>query len=329
MFGYHQDRCKRLLRGPGNTDGMIIDLQTRIWTSPAQLGKGRPSGRSKPLASIEADLNAHEQAMACVDIVAVHGFRADRLEASIPNEYIAELTRSNPARLFGIGGIDPTGPDPLGQVEQVLDLGLHGVTLSPMEAGFHPSNSVAMRVYDRCASKKLPVFINHIHPLTPRCDMTYGHPAGWDDVAQEYPTLPIVLGGIGYPWINEALLLMSKHDHVHATVDGMSGRPWLLYNTLLDATGMDVMHKLLFASGFPFDQPQDLIEMIYSINGIAHGTRLPTINRETIRGIVESDSISMLGLELDPRAAIPPAEQIGDAQDDRVAMDTISGEDTA
>jgi hypothetical protein len=46
------------------------------------------------------------------------------------------------------------------------------------------------------------------------------------------------------------------------------------------------------------------IEALYSINHPCHGTNLPTIPRECLRGIVERDSLALLGIAA-PRPATP------------------------
>jgi predicted TIM-barrel fold metal-dependent hydrolase len=57
-----------------------------------------------------------------------------------------------------------------------------------------------------------------------------------------------------------------------------------------------VIDKLLFGSDFPYTDAADCIEALYSINQIAQGTNLPLIPREALRGIVERDTLALLGL---------------------------------
>lgn len=65
------------------------------------------------------------------------------------------------------------------------------------------------------------------------------------------------------------------------------------------------MDRLLFASDFPFTTPAASIETLYSLNQIVQGTNLPTIPRELVRGIIECDALSLLGLA--PREAAAAA----------------------
>lgn len=292
---------------------MIIDLHTHIWTSADQLGRevadlmrGRHGRR---LGRIQAGPAQHEAAMTCVDAAVVMGFRSDRLKACVPNELIADFVRRDPRRRIGVCGIDPMSADALDQIENGVNLGLMGVAVSPACQGFHPAHSSAMRVYERCTEKSLPLFVTNLDPLTPNAVLEFARPALWDEVAVAFPNLPIVLGQLGHPWVEEALVMVGKHSHVFADISGIVSRPWQLYTALLSATSLGVMDKLLFGSGFPFESPAGAIEAIYSVNAFSHGTSMPSIPRAMLRQIVERDSLSCLGIEAEIAQRTVPANE--------------------
>jgi hypothetical protein len=288
---------------------MIIDLHTHVWSSADQLGPemaGRLRARqTERWATYDASPAAHEQAMTCVTGSLVMGFRADRLGARIPNEYIAEFVGRNPRRRIGVAGIDPMAEDALDQVDAAVGLGLLGVTVSPACQGFHPAHSDAMRVYERCHELGLPLFVSAEEPLTSAAVLEFARPAHWDEVARAFPALPVVIARIGHPWIDETLILLEKHNNVYADVSGVASRPWQLFNALLNAASFGVMHKLMFGSGFPHDSPARTIESLYTINAHSHATQLPSIPRSQIRSIVERDSLQCLGIESEMTAEAP------------------------
>ena len=279
---------------------MIIDLHTHVWANLDQLGPEVAARRRSRAAGngtqLDASPTAHERTMGCVDGAVVLGFRADRLGARIPNEFIAEFAAKDPSRRVGVAGIDPMSDDVADELEAAISLGLVGVTVSPACQGFHPAHSDAMRVYERCAELALPVFVTVEEPLTAAAVLEFARPGTWDEVARSFPTLPLVIGQIGHPWIDEALVLVGKHEHVYADISGVATRPWQLYNALLNATSMGVMDKLLFGSGFPNDTPARAIESVYTVNAYSHGTQLPSIARPSLRAIVEKDSLACLGI---------------------------------
>jgi hypothetical protein len=117
-----------------------------------------------------------------------------------------------------------------------------------------------------------------------------------DEVARTFPRLRIVIAQLGQPWIDETIVLLGKHANVFADVSGLLGRPWQAYNALVTAHQYGVMEKLLFGSDFPFTSAIECIEALYSLNQMAQGTQLPVVPREALRGIVERDTLTLLGL---------------------------------
>lgn len=287
---------------------MIVDLQSRSWNSAEQLGpalaerlRRLDAGRSVP---VDASPSRLASEMDCVSATCVLGFRSDRIAAAIPAEFIAELMRRHPGRIVGVAGIDPLAEDPEEQVLRARELGMSGLTVSPSAQGFHPSHSAAMRVFELAERLSMPVWASRPGPISAECRLEFDRPLAWDEVARTFPRLPIVLGGLGEPWVPEAVLLLAKHDRVFADLAGLVGRPWQLFEALHAASSHGVLDRLLFASGFPNLTAAKAIEAIYSVNAFAHGTPLPTIPRAALRSIVERDSLASLGLEFE---VLPPA----------------------
>jgi hypothetical protein len=109
--------------------------------------------------------------------------------------------------------------------------------------------------------------------------------------------LRLVLAQLGHPFLDETLCLLAKHPHVFADVSGLLARPWQAYQALVSTYQNSVIDKLLFGSDFPYTVATKCIEQLYQINGFAQGTNLPVIPRESLRGIVERDALTLLGIE--------------------------------
>jgi len=294
---------------------MTIDLHARVWSSPDQFGpelsrllRLRQADR---WVRLDASSAALERASACVDVTLVHGFRSQHLGARIPNELIAEVVAQSPSHRLGVAGVDPlaSGPasDPERQVTDAVDLGMVGVSISPMGQGFHPSHSQAMRLYACCEAQRLPLFVMRGAPLSASAILEFGRPSAWDEIARAHPELRIVLGELGYPWIDEAFALAGKHEHVWIELSGIASRPWQLYNALQTALGLGLMDKILFGSGFPYETPARAIENIYSLNALAHGTQIPSIPRALLQAVVERDALHCLGLDAEVARRTPGA----------------------
>jgi len=280
---------------------MIIDCHTRLWSDTRQLGSETASmlagGAPKSWTEECGDGAAHGRAMSCVDASLVIGHRAELVGAHVPNELIADFVSRDPQRRFGIAGIDPLAESVDQDLTIAMELGLVGIAVTPSLAGFHPTHSSAMRIYERCCENNLPVVITMPQPIPASAILEFARPIHWDEVARTYPELRILFTQMGYPWIDELLVLVGKHKNVFAEVSGVATRPWQVYNALSTAWSLDVIDRLLFGSGFPMSTPLQAIESLYSVNVSIKGTPLPPIPRARVKEIVERDALSCLGIE--------------------------------
>lgn len=291
---------------------MIVDCHTHVWQSPAQLGSldlgemPRPVRSRTPRVSPNrtvwravpaADPDHHWAESASVDRSIVLGFKSRYLHAEIPNQYVADYVNRFPQKLIGFAGIDPTE---LGAVEELRvvrhDLHLRGITVSPANQDFHPSDSRAMRVYAEAEKLGMPVLVHPGGQFTEQSKLEFSRPYLLDEIGRTFPNLRLVVAQLGQPWIEETICMLAKHQNFFADVSGLLRRPWQAYNALVMAHQYGVIDKLLFGSDFPYTSVNACIESLYSINQFAQGTNLPVVPREALRGIVERDALGLLGL---------------------------------
>jgi hypothetical protein len=291
---------------------MIVDCHTHVWQSPGQLGQmvlgdytppsrlrslRSPGERSSARSIPAADADYHWSQAATVDKSFVLGFKSRYLQAEVPNRYVADYVNRFPQKLIGFAGIDPTEGDAAAEVRFVKgELRLRGITLSPPNQDFHPTDTRAMRVYSAAEELEMPILVHPGSPFTEQGKMEFGRPVLLDEVARTFPRLRIIVAHLGYPWVDETICLLGKHANVYADISGLIRRPWQAYNTLVSVHQYGVIDKLLFGSDFPYTVANDCIESLYSLNQIAHGTNLPLVPREALRGIVERDALPLLGL---------------------------------
>jgi hypothetical protein len=280
---------------------MIIDCHTRLWSDARQLGSETADvlavGAPKTWSVESGDSAAHGRAMSCIDASLVLGHRAELVGAHVPNELIADFVSRDPEHRLGIAGIDPLADSVDQDFSMALNLGLVGIAVTPSLAGFNPTHSSAMRIYERCCEHNLPVIVTMPQPIPSSAILDFARPIHWDEVARTYPELRILFTQMGYPWIDELLVLAGKHKHVFAEVSGVAARPWQVYNALSTAWSLDVIDRLMFGSGFPLSTPQHAIESLYSVNISIKGTPLPPIPRARIKEIVERDALTSLGID--------------------------------
>ena len=261
---------------------MIVDCHTHI-QCPA-----KEFSRTEHVAAAEA-------LKACI----VLGLpAAEERDNSAVNKALSEYVNSHRPKMVGFAVVDPLR-DKIGHKSVKTlpeNLKLKGCVLYCCECGFHPTHSRAMRFYESAEQLGLPVFFHNAPPFSPGAIFDYARPYLLDEIARTFGSLKIIIGQMGKPFIEQALSMVGKHENVYADLTIQPDNLWQTYNTVVAAHEQGVMDKLLFGSGFPYAQPGACIERLLGLNKILGDTNLPTIPQSRIRGIVERDSLTVLGI---------------------------------
>ncbi|MEM1011003.1 MAG: amidohydrolase family protein [Planctomycetota bacterium] len=288
---------------------MIVDVHTHVWQTPDQLGQadlGDPTADSARQAAggrtvfsriPPGDPELHWQAGKAVDRIIVLGFQSRLLKADVPNDFISDYVRRHPDKLIGFAGIDPTSKRAIDELQRCKDeLRLAGLHISPGNQGIHPTDSRVMAVYEVAQRLGMPILFHGGGHLSEAACPEFARPILLDEVARAFPDLPMIVSQVGHPWVGETCGLLARHRRVYADIGGLLRRPWTAYNTLIQAFEHGVVGKLLFGSDFPYGRAAETIEKLFSVNFVAQGTNLPTVPRSALRGIIERDALSLLGL---------------------------------
>ncbi|MBK8268870.1 MAG: amidohydrolase [Planctomycetes bacterium] len=286
---------------------MIVDCHTHIWESAEQVSAASIGVAARHAHSSEmggngrpdASMDHHRKATEPIDKAFVIAFKSRYLGVTVPNELIFNYVRQAPDRLIGVAGIDPTNVDEaLEELEKAhAEYGMRAIAVSPAAQDFHPSDSRAMQVFSEAARLRKPVLFQQGIHFNAAAKMEFARPSLLDEVARDLPQLRLVIAHMGYPWIDECVVLLGKHANVYADIASLIQRPWQAYNALLAAYQYGVIDKLLFGSDFPFGTPTKAIESLYRLNHLVTGTNLPTIPRQSLVSIVERDALGVLGIE--------------------------------
>ncbi len=285
---------------------MIVDLDMRIWPRTEELGDELAAAvrRLGSTRWVQPDASPDAFAVAArgVDAGLVLGFESGLLRAGISDTLMRAAAERSAGRVFLGLAVDPLSASASARVESARKDGYSAIWMDCALQGFNPTDTRAMRVFDRAEAQQLPVMLGWSGPVPASARLEFGRPYLLDEVARAFPRLSIVVSGFGAPFHSETIALLAKHDRVFTTTAGVAARPWELMQTLQSCRDHGVEHKVLFASGFPFDLPTRAIEAIYSVNSMLSASSLPNIARSVLREIVERDSISLLGLGVPPAA---------------------------
>ncbi len=246
--------------------------------------------------SSEIDAGEHREATRRVDacIVLAVG-RGNGLEAS--RELSAHTSKH--AELVGFATLNPLrdGVDAGSVKAATRDIGLKGLVLYCSGGKFHPTDSRAMKLYEAAAELRLPVFFHNSSTYNSDSILQYAQPYLLDEVARQFPTLRIVIGGMGLPFLSQTICMLAKHEHVYADLSILPFKRWEVYNTVINVYEAGVMDKLLFGSGYPICRPDTCIEALLGFNMLLADTNLPSVPREEIRNVVERETLSVLGID--------------------------------
>lgn len=229
--------------------------------------------------------------------VVVFGMKARRTGYWVPDEYVAGFCANAPDKLIPFAGCDPTQPEYLEELHYAIDgLGMHGVKMGPIYAGFDPRDPRCRPVYAYCQERGLPIMFHSGTTYDAAAPLGYSRPWLFDEVAIAYPALHMVLAHVGHPFSDECLVVIRKHPHVYADISAIFYRPWQFYNTLIIAQEYGVTHKLLFGTDYPFAKAEESMAGLRAANDIIGDSGLPRVTDETIDGMLERDSLALLGL---------------------------------
>jgi uncharacterized protein len=184
-------------------------------------------------------------------------------EEPVPsNEEIAELAAEHADVIIPFASIDPhRGAAGVRAARRlVTEYGVRGFKFHPNVQGFFPNDRMAYPLYEVIAEHGL-VALFHTgqtgvgagRPGGGGIRLKYANPMHVDDVAVDFPDMPIILAHPSFPWQDEALSVATHKPRVHIDLSGWSPKyfpPQLVRyaNTLL-------RDKVLFGSDFPVITP--------------------------------------------------------------------------
>jgi uncharacterized protein len=275
---------------------MLVDIHTHLdWFSRSlELEETFARTGEVPTAVVDAYLTAVDGADRAV-LLALDG-RVTGYYTS--NASVAWMVKRHPSLLVGFASVNPLAPDAPDELERaVADLGLRGLKLGPMYQHYRPDDSSVFPIYERAVRLGIPLLTHQGTSYLGRtADLDESNPVRLDRVARAFPDLKIVIAHLGYPWGGVVVALLRKHPNVYADCSALTGRPWFLFNTLLNAYEYGALDKVLLGSDYPDITTQQARDAVRALAHITDGTNLPRIPTDRLQDLVERDSLSILGI---------------------------------
>ncbi len=215
------------------------------------------------------------------------------------NDEVLEFASENADIAIAFASIDPTrGPDAVREAKRLVATGLvRGLKLHPPLQQFFANDRIAYPLYEVFAEAGLPVLFHTGHsgigtgmPGGGGIRLKYGNPMHIDDVAVDFPDLPIIMAHPSFPWQDEAISICLHKPTVYIDLSGWS--PRYFSPALVQYANSLLKTKVLFGSDYPWITPD---RWLADFDGIG-------IKPEVRPLILKENAVRLLGLGEPPPA---------------------------
>jgi uncharacterized protein len=251
--------------------------------------RGRPATRTS--------LDEHYAAMASARHVIVLAFRSRLLGLNVPNEYVADYCRRDPAKLIGFASVDPHDGDALDELKECVEqMGLKGLKTSAIYQAYDPMDERMLPIYRYCEDHGVPILTHQGTTFPRRAPMKWAHPEQIEQVALAFPELRMIIAHIGHPWEVETISVIRKHPHVYADISALFYRPWQMYNSLTLCKEYGVWHKLLFGTDYPVTTIEETLAGLDRLVDYASRMPFPSFTSDDMQRLIDNDVLRDLNL---------------------------------
>jgi predicted TIM-barrel fold metal-dependent hydrolase len=191
----------------------------------------------------------------------------------VPNEEVAAFAAENSDIVMAFASVDPTrGAEAVSEARRLIAAGgIRGFKLHPPLQCFHANDKIAYPFYEVLAEAKLPVIFHTGHsgigtgmPGGGGVRLKYGNPMDMDDVAVDFPDMPIILAHPSFPWQDEAISVCLHKPQVYIDLSGWS--PKYFSPILIQYANTLLKRKMLFGSDYPLITPDRWLKDFAEIN---------------------------------------------------------------
>jgi predicted TIM-barrel fold metal-dependent hydrolase len=200
-----------------------------------------------------------ERQMACVVFI------VDQMDETLPvdNDEVLALAAEHADVIIPFASVDPRrGAEGVAMARRLIDeFDVRGFKFHPSYQQFFPGDPLAYPLYEVIAEHGLPAVFHSGQTALGAGQragggirLKYSNPIHLDDVAADFPDMPIILAHPSVPWQDEALAVAVHKPQVYIDLSGWSPKyfpPQLVQyaNTLLK-------DKVMFGTDYPALTPE-------------------------------------------------------------------------
>jgi len=180
----------------------------------------------------------------------------------IPNDEVAAFAAENSDMMLAFASVDPMrGEVAVEEAKRLIAAGsIRGFKLHPPVQQFHANDKRVYPFYEVVNEARLPVIFHTGHsgigaglPGGGGVRLKYGNPMDIDDVAVDFPDMPIIMAHPSFPWQDEAISICLHKPQVYIDLSGWS--PKYFPPILVQYANTLLKHKVLFGSDYPLISP--------------------------------------------------------------------------
>jgi predicted TIM-barrel fold metal-dependent hydrolase len=180
----------------------------------------------------------------------------------VSNDRVAEFAARNSDVAIAFASLNPhRGKPAVDDARRLVASGVvRGLKLHPPLQEFFPNDKLAYPLYEVFAEARLPVLFHTGHsgigtgmPGGGGVRLKYGDPMPIDDVAVDFPDMPIILAHPSFPWQEEAISICLHKPEVYIDLSGWS--PKYFPPILVQYANTLLKEKILFGSDYPLITP--------------------------------------------------------------------------
>jgi predicted TIM-barrel fold metal-dependent hydrolase len=254
-------------------DLVAIDVHTHAWKSALAVDQGMSESqeamgryfRYTPQHATVPEMAAYYRKLKMAFVV----FTVDVLgkKGNITNEEIAELAHKNADVAIPFASIDPhRGAEGVSLAKKLIkEHRVKGFKFHPSQQAFFPNDKLAYPLYEVIAEAKLPALFHTGQTGVGAgtrggggLRLKYAQPMYIDDVAVDFPDMPIIMAHPSFPWQEEALSVATHKPQVYIDLSGWS--PKYFPPILVQYANTLLKDKILFGSDYPVMTPERWIE---------------------------------------------------------------------
>jgi len=180
----------------------------------------------------------------------------------VSNDTVLQFAAENADIMMAFASIDPTrGAEGVREAKRLIATGLvRGFKFHPPVQQFFPNDRLAYPLYEVIAEAGLPALFHTGHsgigtgvPGGGGIRLKYGNPMYIDDVAVDFPNMPIIMAHPSFPWQDEAISICLHKPEVYIDLSGWS--PKYFAPNLIQYANSLLKTKVLFGSDYPLITP--------------------------------------------------------------------------